>query len=84
MIQKYTTGYVIQNYDETGKCVSQEFIASDEVSWENEEGESIDYPSDAEYFPMEMIQPNTIGKIKGRLTRKIDAIGSDKCQVNLE
>ena len=45
MLKKITTGFVIQDFDEkTGKCVSQEFVAGDQVDWENEDGESIEAP----------------------------------------
>jgi len=51
---------VIQDFDEkTGKCVSQEFVAGDQVDWENEDGESIEAPGGEgfDYFPFDMVQP---------------------------
>jgi hypothetical protein len=60
-IQKITTGFVVQDFDEdTGKCIEQSFIAGDQVEWEDNSGDTggaIDAPSNAEYFPFEMIQP---------------------------
>jgi hypothetical protein len=41
ILNKITTGFVIQQYDtETKKFVSQEFIAGDEVEWE-QDGDTI-------------------------------------------
>jgi hypothetical protein len=56
-MNKITVGYVVQNFDDNGKCVSQSFIASDEQTWENQYGESVDAPDNAENFSLEMIQP---------------------------
>lgn len=43
IINKITVGFVIQKFDtESGKCVSQEFVAGDEVSYETESGEHLD------------------------------------------
>jgi hypothetical protein len=56
-MKKITVGYVIQDYDDKGKCISQEFIAGDQVDWEDEYGESIDTPSNHVYFPFNMKQP---------------------------
>ena len=60
-INKVTIGFVTQVYDtETGKCDSQEFIAGDEVSYEDQYGENFDIDdseTELEYQPYEMIQP---------------------------
>lgn len=56
--RKITTGFVIQTFQD-GKCVEQEFVAGDQVEWENEAGEPIK-PPEHEYAPFEMIQPNMI------------------------
>ena len=62
IIQKITTGFVVQNFDtETNKCVDQHFTAGDDVVWEDltqEDDIVIDSPNDAEYFPYDMVQPN--------------------------
>lgn len=57
---KVTNGFVIQEYDKSNKCTGQEFIAGDECVWENKDGEVIDEPTIAEYFPYNMAQPNSI------------------------
>lgn len=57
-IKKITTGFVIQTYNEdTGDCIGQEFIAGDQVDYEDEQGESC--KPFAAYFPFDMIQPET-------------------------
>ena len=65
IVKKITTGFVIQNYDtETEKFVSQEFIASGDVNWEDEEGTNLD-PDDfvvkgngtLPYLPFDMVPP---------------------------
>ena len=62
MINKITTGFVVQQFDDKGRCIEQEFIAGDEVDWEDENGETIpieDQPdSDEWYYPFEMKQPD--------------------------
>jgi hypothetical protein len=63
ILNKTTTGFVVQKFDaETGRCVSQEFIASDQVEWEDQQGDRIEdgqYGIDLEglYFPLDMKQP---------------------------
>jgi hypothetical protein len=57
ILNKVTTGFVIQQYDtETKKFVSQEFIAGDDVAWE-ESGEPVDPPEGNPYLYFHMIQP---------------------------
>ena len=55
--RKITAGFVVQEFDENGLPVFQEFIASDEVNYENELGESIPRPNNEEYLPYHMVQP---------------------------
>jgi len=54
---KITTGFVVQKYrkDNTGKfrCVHQEFVAGDDVQFENLKGESIE-PPEHQYQPFNM------------------------------
>ena len=63
LIQKVTTGFVIQTFDtEKGKFVSQNFIASDEVEYEKEDGEPVSFElfmvnSEEAYLPFDMVQP---------------------------
>ena len=56
-MQKITVGFVIQTYDDAGKCTAAEFVAGDQVDWEDGDGEAIDPPAH-EYFPFSMLQPN--------------------------
>lgn len=65
ILKKITTGFVIQDYDtDLGKFVNQEFIAGDEVEYEDEYGEVLD-ENDEEledffdaYLSFEMKQPD--------------------------
>jgi len=61
MMTKITVGFVIQDYNEDGICTSAEFVAGDQVDWENDEGNPVDEPSHT-YFPFEMVQPNDQGE----------------------
>ncbi len=42
--RKITVGFVIQTYDDSGDCIDQEFIAGDQVDWEDDEGNFIPTP----------------------------------------
>ncbi len=58
MMKKITVGFVVQDYDEHGNCVSSEFIGdSGQVEWENEMGDQIPAPPH-NYFPLHMEQPH--------------------------
>jgi hypothetical protein len=58
LVKKITTGFVIQAYDtETRKYTGQEFIAGDQVDWEDEYGEKLVECSTKEYLPFNMVQP---------------------------
>lgn len=55
-IFKITTGFVIQTFDTiTREFISQEFIAGDQVDFEDENGNKVD--SFNNYLPFEMVQP---------------------------
>jgi len=54
---KVTTGFVIQNYNDSGVCTESSFVASDECEWETIHGEAIDPLEDAIYEPFSMVQP---------------------------
>ena len=59
IINKTTVGFVIQTFDtESGKCISQDFVAGDEVSYETESGKHLDdgYFLDL-YQPYDMVNP---------------------------
>lgn len=56
--KKVTNGFVIQTY--TGsRCTHQEFIASDDVQWEDENGDCCGMP-DHEYQTLDMVQPSNL------------------------
>jgi hypothetical protein len=63
ILRKITSGFVVQEFDsETGRCLSQEFVAGDQVEWENRQSNLVsdgDFGIDLEelYYPMEMKQP---------------------------
>ena len=63
IVTKITTGFVVQKFDsDTGRCISQEFVASDQVEWEDQKGDRIEdgqYGIDLEglYWPLDMKQP---------------------------
>lgn len=55
--RKITTGFVIQMYTDDGICTSQEFVAGDEVDWEDDDGEPCDSPDGHIYQSFDMVQP---------------------------
>jgi hypothetical protein len=60
IIRKVTEGFVIQDYDtEKKRFVNQEFVAGCDCTWENEEGDTIDFLKDP-YLPFDMAQPDTM------------------------
>jgi hypothetical protein len=66
MFKKITTGFVIQDYDENGKCISQSFVAGDDVQFEDKNGNPLETDDgekierNHEYFPFDMVQPQTV------------------------
>ncbi len=66
-INKITVGYVVQVFDtETREWESQEFIGSDDVSYEDaENGDSTDasWMENVSDLPLEMLQPEEIEPI---------------------
>jgi len=59
-IHKVTVGFTSQVFDKkTGECISQEFIAGDQVNYEDEYGEPIEGDNNL-YFPLEMVQPEIV------------------------
>lgn len=63
IVKKITVGFVIQDYDtETEKFVSQEFIAGDQVDWEDEDGNAI--PKEDAYLSFEMVQPEDMESVE--------------------
>ncbi len=65
--KKITTGFVIQDYitlpDGTMVCQSQEFIAGDQVDYEDMDGEPVKIDTSKEvYCPFEMMKPKPISQ----------------------
>ena len=57
IVNKITYGFVTQQFDtKTGKFISQEFTAGDQVDYENKRGEAVD--SIDEYLEFDMVQPS--------------------------
>jgi hypothetical protein len=58
IINKITTGYVIQTFDTISKkFTNQEFVTGDECEWEALDGTPVDDPTDNEYLSFDMVQP---------------------------
>lgn len=63
IVRKITTGFVVQEFDaDTGRCLLQEFVAGNQVAFEDRQGNPIsdgDYGIDLDglYYPLEMKQP---------------------------
>ena len=57
-IKKVTVGFVVQEFDtKKSRFTSQEFVAGDEVVWENALGARVEPPEDA-YLNFDMVQPD--------------------------
>lgn len=99
IIQKITTGFVIQKFDtKTNQFVSQEFIAGDQVEHEDENGEFVDnhdYDIDNHYMQFNMKQPNlndygdtskikTLRDLKDHLNQAVDDVLDQDIAVHLE
>lgn len=54
--KKVTVGFVVQSFQKDGKFLEQEFIAGDEVSYEDAFGEPVDIREKG-YLPFTMVQP---------------------------
>ena len=65
VVKKITAGFTVQQWDtEKKRWIDQEFIAGDDVTWEDEDGEILDgLPQDADgrepYLAFHMVQPET-------------------------
>lgn len=86
---KVTTGFVIQRYrkDITGKftCINQEFIAGDDVQFENLKGDSIETPEhDYQPFNMAMLSKDEIIDRLGDVLTSIDVGGEQSRQFSHE
>jgi hypothetical protein len=60
-IRKITTGFVVQTFNsEVGNWVNQEFVAGDQVDYEDENGDPVndkDNPALNQYLTFNMVQP---------------------------
>ncbi len=82
---KVTTGFVVQKYckDDTGKsrCIHQEFIAGDDVQYENVRDETIEAPEhDYQQFNMTLISSSQIIDRLGDVLTSIDVGGEQSRQ----
>ena len=65
-MKKITAGFVIQEFNDKGDCVRQEFVAGDDVSFEDNNGNPIDWEEDhyeileKAYHPFDMVQPQKV------------------------
>jgi hypothetical protein len=90
IIKKITPGFVTQTFDTTSmEYVSQNFIAGDQVDYENEKGTPLDQIEAAElgmefddgsepYLPFDMLQPNEIKFAAAQLGN------SDSCRESIQ
>ena len=59
MIEKHTSGYVTQEFDDDGHLKEQSFHAVDEVEW-TRGGEDCDVPAEQSFYhPFDMVNPPT-------------------------
>ena len=82
---KITVGFVTQNYEKNaaGKliCMGQEFIAGDDVQFENLKGDSIEAPEhDYQPFNMTMLSKDEIIDRLGDVLTSIDVGGEQSRQ----
>ena len=64
IINKITVGFVIQRFDkETGRCLSQDFICDDDVTYEHPDGEPADKLDNEQGCPFDMKRPGGYGEI---------------------
>jgi len=56
MTVKIIEGYVKQTFNDSGKCIKQEFVTGTEVQYETEGGGWIATPPNF-YYPYKMAQP---------------------------
>jgi hypothetical protein len=79
--KKITTGFVIQEY-EGENCISQEFIAGDQIDYEDQFGDKIE-PPDENYQPFDMIQPLKGNKPVDKIEIEIDVEGGLIASINI-
>ena len=62
---KITTGFVVQVYKD-GHCIAQQFVAGDQVDYEDENEMPIITNAKEKYCPFDMVQP-LIEKIESKV-----------------
>ena len=74
--RKITHGFVTQIFDESGKCIEQNFTAGDPVEYETLNGDVIDEPNNEQYQPFNMLQPigNISIEIKDGVVQEVDGL----------
>ena len=82
---KITTGFVIQTYKKNSAdefvCITQEFIASDDVQFENFKGDSIEAPEhDYQPFNMTLVSKDEIIDRLGDVLTSINVGGEQSRQ----
>lgn len=64
VIHKVTPGYVVQRFDSFGVCIGQEFIAGDDVSYENDVGDKVEIPKIDTYVPFRMVKQHNFTDVE--------------------
>ena len=73
--RKITYGHVTQIFNDDGKCIEQEFVAGDQVEWDDENDEFIPTPVH-EYQPFHMVQPQGMAVVLvGNISEGFGAVG---------
>ena len=67
LVNKITAGFVIQVFDtELRRFVSQQFVAGDDVAYEDKNGDPVDWREGEDaYQPFDMVQPRQGGDTDG-------------------
>ncbi|MFC1677908.1 hypothetical protein ACFL3G_12720 [Planctomycetota bacterium] len=86
---KVTTGFVVQKFrkDNTGKfrCIHQEFIAGDDIQFEDVKGESIETPEhEYQQFNMALVSSSQIIDRLGDVITSVDVGGEQSRQFSHE
>jgi len=78
ILTKTTVGFVTQRFDtETGKWIDQKFISGDDVTWEDEDANTVEAPDS--YLSFNMIQP--INELSAEDKEKYDKLLGSYVQV---
>jgi len=86
LVKKITVGFVVQTFDtERGQFVGQEFVAGDDVAYEDDKSEAVDNSlletdGTEAYLPYDMVQPEPPRKCV-RVEYDLDYDGGDYSKV---